>query len=155
MTEETPKEGETQNPPPEDPPTETPPAPPVEPIDDVDPIPQSESQEEEPAAKEHIAVDGILGPETIQRWKETMKGSPNTTDKLSMAWLKYLQAYLADRVDHRLEITGKMEKQGSLTFDPTIAALQRYLKSPVNGKITEDRSNTVVALQRRLNEGWF
>lgn len=146
MTEK-PPETPDENPP-QDPPT--PPAPPVD-----DPPVDSAPAEEEPAAPEHIAVDGILGPETIKRLKETMKNSPDKTGKLSSNSLKYLQAYLQERVDHRLELTGKMEKQGSLTFDPTIAALQRYLKTPVNGKITEERSNTIVALQRRLNEGWF
>lgn len=154
MAEKPPETENDQNPPPEDPPTQTPPAPP---LDDQPPVenPPPPSDEEEPAAKEHIAVDGILGPETIVRWKEIMKGSPNTTDKLSPAWVKYLQSYLGERVDHRLEVDGKFPKQGSLEFSSTVATLQRYLKTPVNGKISEGRSNTVVALQRRLNEGWF
>lgn len=151
---ENPPEETIENPPP--PPEDTPETPPAPPLEDPPPPtdPQDDADEEAPAA-EHIAVDGILGPQTIQRWKEVMKGSPNKTDKLSPAWMKYLQAYLSERVDHRLEIDGKPIKQGSLEFSPTIAALQRYLKTPVNGKITEGRSNTVVALQRRLNEGTF
>ena len=37
----------------------------------------------------------------------------------------------------------------------TIAALQKYLGSPLDGFISKPKSQMVVALQRRLNTGKF
>lgn len=91
-----------------------------------------------------IEVDGQLGPETILRWQIVMNhASPSNT--LDYDFVHGLQAFLKERVDHRLVPDGK--------FGPlTIAALQRYLKSPVDGIISVPRSNLIVALQRRLND---
>jgi len=93
-----------------------------------------------------VKVDGVLGPNTTKLWQHVTK--QKVTGKLDAAFVKWLQSFLKARVDHRLVVDGDLGKK-------TIAALQRYLKSPVDGYITEPRSELVVALQRRINEGRF
>lgn len=99
-----------------------------------------------PAKPEILREDGILGPKTIKRWQE--ETGQAKTGKLSVPFVKWLQAFLQDTVDHRIKVDGD--------FGPkTIAGLQRYLKSPVDGVIDEGRSQVVLQLQRRLNAGRF
>lgn len=104
---------------------------------------------------EHIAVDGQLGPETISRWQHIM-GTPVdgviSTPKSDL--VVAVQRRLKATVDHRLEVDGSGIFQDGERYK-TVGALQRYLKSPVDERISKGRSNVIVALQRRLNEGRF
>jgi hypothetical protein len=99
-----------------------------------------------PKAPKDVAVDGVLGPNTIKLWRYWMK--VNVRGEMTEAFVEHLQEFLKAKVDHRLEVDGD--------FGPkTISALQRYLKVPVDGVISKPKSKTIVALQRRLNEGRF
>lgn len=93
-----------------------------------------------------VKVDGVLGPETIKLWQYITK--QKISSKLDDSFVKWLQGFLKARVDHRLVVDGDLGKK-------TIAALQRYLKSPVDGLISEPKSQLIVALQRRLNQARF
>lgn len=93
-------------------------------------------------APRDVKVDGVLGPKTVTLWQYVTH--QKQTGKLDEAFVKWLQTHLL-RVDHRLKVDGDLGPK-------TIAALQRYLKSPVDGIIDKDKSNMVIALQRRLNE---
>jgi hypothetical protein len=102
-----------------------------------------------------LTVDGELGPNTIKRWQMVMgtgvdgKISPSNSDLV-----KAVQRRLKDTVDSTIVVDGEgIAQDGKVT--KTIGALQRYLKAPVDGKIDKPKSETVKALQRRLNEGRF
>lgn len=99
-----------------------------------------------------LIADGELGPKTISRWQEVMK--QKVTGRLSSDFIKVVQARLKATVDNRLVVDGKGIAQNGLSYK-TVGALQRYLKSPVTMRISPKNSNTIKALQRRLNEGRF
>lgn len=107
--------------------------------------PPLESAPVKPKPPKDVTTDGVLGPETIKLWRYWMK--VNVRGEMTEAFVKHLQSYLL-RVDSRLKVDGKWGPK-------TIAALQRYLKVPVDGVISKPKSKTIVALQRRLNEGRF
>jgi hypothetical protein len=95
-----------------------------------------------------LEVDGALGPKTIKRWQEVMKNPSGKTGVWSTNWVEFIQAFLKDRVNHRLIVDGRWGPN-------SIRALQQYLKAPVDGVIDEPKSLTIQALQRRLNTGKF
>lgn len=108
-------------------------------------VPLEQAAPDKPESK-FLDVDGVLGPKTIKRWQEVV-GSPadGVISKPRSELIYWVQRYLADRVDHHLEADGVL---GPLTT----RAIQRYLKAPLTGTMDY---NTVVALQRRLNENRF
>lgn len=93
-----------------------------------------------------LDVDGELGPKTIAKWQQIM-GTPvdGVISKPYSIMVFWLQKYLKDRTDSNLATDGEMGPK-------TIRALQKYLGAPTTGVMD---SNTVKALQRRLNEGRF
>jgi hypothetical protein len=96
----------------------------------------------------HLVVDGELGPKTVKRWQEVTDNPTGKTGALSTKFVEHIQRILRDTVDHRLVVDGELGPK-------TIGALQRYLKSPVDGVIDKPKSLVIVALQRRLNTGKF
>jgi hypothetical protein len=103
-----------------------------------------------------ITVTGELDRPTIALWQRLM-GTP-IDGVISMPGSDLVQAVqhrLRATVDRRIPANGRGIVQGSTKFSPTVAGLQRYLKSPVDGLIDKKNSEVVKALQRRLNEGRF
>lgn len=108
-----------------------------------------------PSAPTQLAVTGKLDAATIRRWQQVM-GTPvdgKITEKSSL--VKAVQTKLKATVDHRLVVDGDGDSLDADVFRKTVAALQRYLKSPVDGVISTPKSQVIVALQRRLNTGKF
>lgn len=105
-----------------------------------------------PAKPELLKVDGALGPKTVKRWQQVMKLSQ--TGKLNSDFIKAVQRRLNDTVGARLVVDGKGIAQDGKKYK-TVEALQRYLKSPIDGVMSKPDSHVVRALQRRLNEGRF
>lgn len=108
-----------------------------------------------PAKPVVLRVDGELGPATIKRWQQVM-GTPVDgkidTGKDGSALIEKVQKHL----NAKLGLRGSAALVEDGVLGPrTISALQRYLKSPVDGKIDEKKSLVVERLQRRLNEGHF
>lgn len=99
-----------------------------------------------------LAVDGILGQHTIMAWQRQL--NVPMTGVMDETTVKAVQTKLRDTVDHRIEVDGKGIKQGG-GYSRTVAGLQRYLKSPVDGVISSPVSQVVKALQRRLKENRF
>jgi hypothetical protein len=93
-----------------------------------------------------LQINGGLNTETIKLWQYVTKQTVN--GKLTPTFVKSVQTKMRATVDHRIVIDGDLGPK-------TIAALQRYLKSPVDGIISKPKSNMVAALQRRLNTGTF
>jgi hypothetical protein len=65
-----------------------------------------------------------------------------------------VQEKLKATVNHRLVVDGQGIYQNG-KFYKTVAALQQYLGSPVDGRLSVPKSQAVKALQRRLNENRF
>lgn len=117
------------------------------------PTPTKPATPKPPTKPALLVIDGDLGPKTISRWQETLKVSVDGKinpkgDPLTKAVQKHLNEKLGLRGGNKLVEDGKLGPK-------TISALQRYLKSPVDGKIDPKNSLVVERLQRRLNEGHF
>lgn len=91
-------------------------------------------------------VNGVLDRGTIGKWQHYM--GAYTSRQLTPVFIRHVQAFLKERVDHRIDVDGVWGPQ-------TVRGLQRYLKTPVDGVISVPKSKTIIALQRRLNEGRF
>jgi hypothetical protein len=105
-----------------------------------------------PSINKPLAVDGVLGPLTIKAWQRQLKVP--MTGTMDATTIKAVQTKLRATVDHRLVVDGKGIAQDDKVYK-TIAALQRYLKSPVDGIMSKPVSQVVKALQRRLKENRF
>lgn len=108
-----------------------------------------------PSTPVDLVVDGELGPKTISRWQKIMKTPVDGKISEDSVLVRKVQQRLHDTVDHRLVVDGDGNSLDTNVFRHTVAALQRYLKSPVDGIISTPKSEVVKALQRRLNENRF
>lgn len=99
-----------------------------------------------------LELDGQLGPNTVKRWQQIMKVP--VTGSITPELIKAVQTRLKSTVDRNLVVDGEGIAQNNKPTK-TIGALQRYLGAPVDQRISTPKSETVKALQRRLNEGWF
>lgn len=107
------------------------------------------------APNAHLSVDGELGPKTIAKWQQIMGTKVDGVISLPKSQLVMaVQRRLRDTVDHSLVVDGEGITQNGKRYK-TVAALQRYLKSPVDGVMSKPDSLVVRALQRRLNENRF
>lgn len=101
-----------------------------------------------------LMVDGELGENTITRWQRVMGTGVDGKISHPSDLVKAVQQRLKDTVDRSIVVDGLgIAQDGKVT--KTVGALQRYLKAPVDGKISTPKSEVIKALQRRLNEGRF
>lgn len=108
-----------------------------------------------PHDDDKLDVDGELGPKTISKWQKVMGTWVDGKISENSQLIRKVQQRLHDTVDHRLVVDGDGNSLDAGVFRHTVAALQRYLKSPVDGVISTPKSEVVKALQRRLNENRF
>jgi hypothetical protein len=101
-----------------------------------------------------LEVDGKLGEKTITRWQQIMKTKVDGKISEPSQLVRAVQERLKDTVDRSLNVDGYGIKQDGQRYK-TVGALQRYLKSPVDERMSEPVSEVVKALQRRLNTGKF
>ena len=99
-----------------------------------------------------LAVDGRLGRHTTLAWQRQL--DVPMTGVMDEATITAVQKRLKATVDRNLVVDGKGIKQDGQYYK-TVAALQRYLKSPVDGRMSTPVSQVVMALQRRLKENRF
>lgn len=99
-----------------------------------------------------LATDGRLGPATIRRWQQIL-GTP-TDGVISTPRSALVSAVQQSLNTHgaRLRVDGAGIAQDGRRY-ATTAALQKYLGTPVDGRLSTPRSMTVQALQRHLNAG--
>ncbi|GII42917.1 peptidoglycan recognition protein family protein [Planotetraspora phitsanulokensis] len=106
-----------------------------------------------PADPAALVVDGILGRKTISRWQQivgtTVDGDISTPSTLVRKVQQILNAHGA-----KLKVDGLGIRQDDRHYE-TVEALQRYLDSPVDGRMSKPVSLVVKALQKRLNTGRF
>ncbi len=102
-----------------------------------------------------LTVDGELGPATITRWQQIM-GTPadGIISQPRSSLVIAVQRHLNTAIGAALAVDGGGIVQDGRRYN-TVAALQRYLDTPVDGRLTLPRSMAVQALQRRLNTGRF
>lgn len=102
-----------------------------------------------------LRIDGQLGPKTITRWQQVMHTPADGVISEDSALVRKVQQHLKDTVDHRLVVDGDGNSFDTDVPRKTVFALQRYLKTPVDGIISTPRSLVIEALQRRLNQNRF
>jgi hypothetical protein len=107
-----------------------------------------------PAAPQGLDIDGELGPKTISRWQSIMGTPVDGVISTPSQLVEAVQYKLKVLVTHTLATDGVGIYQDGNPYH-TVAALQSYLRSPVDGILSTPVSECVKALQRRLNEGWF
>jgi len=102
-----------------------------------------------------LLIDGMLGPKTISRWQQVMGTKIDGVISVPYSQLvAAVQTKLKATVDSTLNVDGYGILQNNKRYK-TAGALQRYLKVPVDEVISAPVSQTIKALQRRLNEGRF
>lgn len=102
-----------------------------------------------------LEVDGKLGPKTIRRWQQVMGTSMDGTISEPYSQLvAKVQTKLKATVDRNLKVDGYGIFQDNKRYR-TAGALQQYLNVPVDERISAPVSQTIKALQRRLNDGRF
>lgn len=104
-----------------------------------------------------LVVDGKLGPATISKWQQIM-GTPVdgviSEGPTGSELVKAVQRDLSKKLGRPLRVDGFGIKQDGKQYETT-AALQRYLGTPVDYRLSVPVSECVKALQERLNEGRF
>jgi hypothetical protein len=110
----------------------------------------------DPSVPLQLTVDGELGPKTIRRWQQVMD---TTVDGVitpgNSQLVRAVQTYL-NQFGFRLTVDGDgIYQSPNRVRTRTIGALQRYLRVPVDSYLTHPSSETVKALQRKLNNGAF
>jgi hypothetical protein len=116
----------------------------------------SSSDEDTKSSDDKLVVDGVLGPKTIAKWQKVI-GSHVVDGKISEDSLlvEKVQDRLRQTVDRHLVVDGDGNSFDTNVYRKTIAALQRYLGTPVDGIISTPKSLVIEALQRRLNQNRF
>lgn len=103
----------------------------------------------------HLTVDGELGPKTIKKWQQVMGTTPDGVITPGNSDLvRAVQRRLRATVNSNLSVDGDGIYQNGRYYK-TVAALQTYLGTGVDGKLSTPKSEAVKALQRRLNENRF
>jgi hypothetical protein len=103
-----------------------------------------------------LDVDGELGPATIRRWQELM-GLPTRDGVISRGrseLVAAVQRHLNIAIQAGLRVDGDGIRQDGRRYKTT-EALQHYLKTPADGRLSAPKSMGIQALQRALNGGKF
>ena len=101
-----------------------------------------------------LVVDGRLNAATIRRWQQIMGTPADGVISKPSSLVKAVQRRLNAAVDAGLTVDGEGIGQDGKVY-ATARALQRYLGTSQDGRISAPVSEVVKALQRRLNTGKF
>lgn len=104
-----------------------------------------------------LDVDGQLGPNTIRTWQRimgTVQDGVITPIPGYSNLVAAVQRHLNSHIGAGLTVDGQGIQQDGRVY-ATVRALQRYLGTPQDGKLSSPVSECVRALQGRLNLGWF
>jgi len=108
-----------------------------------------------PPASNKLLVDGVLGKNTITRWQQVMKTPVDGVISDPSDLVKAVQEELNKKLDGTdLVVDGEGINQDD-KITKTVTALQKYLGTPVDGKLSLPVSDAVKALQTKLNAGSF
>ncbi len=107
------------------------------------------------SAPGQLDVDGELGPATIRRWQQIMGTTADgIISRPRSSLVLAVQRHLNTAIGAGLAVDGDGIVQDGNRYQ-TVAALQRYLGTPADGRLSAPKSMAVQALQRRLNTGRF
>lgn len=101
-----------------------------------------------------LAVDGEMGRNTIKALQRRMGTPVDGVISRDSSMVRALQRYLNSKLNSGLVIDGDGLWQNG-RFSWTIMALQQYLHTPMDGRLSAPKSMAVQELQRRLNAGSF
>lgn len=101
-----------------------------------------------------LLVDGKLGESTIKRWQKIMGTPVDGVITKPSDLVKAVQRVLNTKVHAGLVVDGDGIRQDGQVYN-TARALQKYLGTPQDGRISTPVSDVVKALQTRLNGGHF
>lgn len=104
-----------------------------------------------------LEVDGELGPKTIRRWQQVMGTTVDgVISPKNSQLVRAVQTHL-NKFGFRLAVDGEgiYQSEGERRRTKTVGALQRYLRVPVDSYLTYPKSETIKALQRKLNDNEF
>jgi len=102
-----------------------------------------------------LNVDKELGPKTISRWQQVM-GTPvdGVISPHNSSLVKAVQLRMRATVNPNLTVDGEGIVQDGRKYN-TVLALQKYLGTPRDGRMSSPKSDVVGAIQTRLNLNWF
>ncbi|QOC89887.1 peptidoglycan recognition protein family protein [Micromonospora craniellae] len=107
-----------------------------------------------PATPGQLAVDGRLGRATIRRWQQIMGTPTDGVISTPSMLVRAVQRHLNKVARAGLTVDGVGIRQDGKSYKTT-RALQRYLGTVQDGRMSTPVSQVVKALQRRLNTGRF
>lgn len=107
-----------------------------------------------PPVPDALDVDGELGPRTIKKWQRYMGTPADGVISRDSSLVRACQRYFNAKLNAGLIIDGDGIWQNG-RFSWTIMALQQWLKTPMDGRLSAPKSMAVQELQRRLNAGTF
>jgi hypothetical protein len=108
-----------------------------------------------PSSSGNLVIDGMLGPATIKAWQKIMKTPVDGVISVPYSELVYaVQKHLVAATGRSLRLDGYGIIQDNKQYE-TVAALQRYLGTTVDYRLSVPVSECIRALQRRLNTGKF
>jgi hypothetical protein len=102
-----------------------------------------------------LVVDGNLGPKTITRWQQILKTKVDGFISYPVSALTVaVQAHLNKYGGAHLVVDGRGLVQDGNVYQ-SVAALQKHMGTPVDGRLSYPYSAAVKAVQTRLNKGTF
>jgi hypothetical protein len=110
-----------------------------------------------PPTQGGLLVDGVLGRNTISRWQQIMHTPVDgVIDAIPghSSLVSAVQRHLNSVINAGLAVDGQGIVQDGKSYK-TVAALQRYLGTSQDGRLSTPVSECVKAVQRRLNTNTF
>lgn len=108
-----------------------------------------------PPANDDLTVDGVLGPKTISKWQKVMGTPVDGVISVPYSDLVFaVQKHMKEKIGRPSKLDGTGIFQNNKSYE-TVAALQKYLGTPVDYVLSLPTSVCVKALQSRLNQDRF
>jgi peptidoglycan hydrolase-like protein with peptidoglycan-binding domain len=123
-------------------------------VDEPKPTPPPAAPKPAPATPAQLVVDGRLGPKTIRRWQQEMGTTADGEISTPSELVRAVQRHLNKAIKAGLAVDGVGIRQDGKPYK-TVKALQKYLGTPQDSRMSEPVSVVVKAVQRRLNSDTF
>lgn len=108
----------------------------------------------DPGQPDQLVVDGRLGPRTITRWQQVMGTTADGVIDNPSDLTRAVQRHLNKVINAGLVVDGVGIRQDGRVYK-TARALQRYVGTEQDGRLSVPDSECIKAVQRRLNKGRF